>query len=232
VAERARRSTPKISRSPDDRLADHEAIDRMTDELLPALMAKLGASGLGELEVREGDWKVRLRRPGSAVEGGSAQKRRASDRPRAQPGHSGHGHPPAAVETHRPGRDGRAVSSGNGEHPATPKGAQAPGSAGRRTVATSPAVGIYSARSDIRPGAWVRAGDRLGSVDVLGVPQEVVAPVDGVLGASLVESGDAVEYGQELVLIELAGVTSGGGQAEAGRPPSSGAGSGGPVMES
>ena len=50
----------------------------------------------------------------------------------------------------------------------------------------------------------MRAGDRLGSVDMLGVPQEVVAPADGVVGASLVEAGDAVEYGQELILIEFA----------------------------
>jgi biotin carboxyl carrier protein len=39
---------------------------------------------------------------------------------------------------------------------------------------------------------------------MLGIPQEVVAPSDGVVGASLVEPGDAVEYGQELILIEFA----------------------------
>jgi pyruvate/2-oxoglutarate dehydrogenase complex dihydrolipoamide acyltransferase (E2) component len=38
---------------------------------------------------------------------------------------------------------------------------------------------------------------------MLGVAQEVVAPVDGILGASLVESGDAVEYGQEILVIQL-----------------------------
>ena len=54
------------------------------------------------------------------------------------------------------------------------------------------------------PGTRVRAGDRLGYVDVLGVRQEVVAPVDGVVGRELVEAGDAVEYGQELIVIELA----------------------------
>jgi biotin carboxyl carrier protein len=48
----------------------------------------------------------------------------------------------------------------------------------------------------------VRAGDRLGAVDVLGVPQEVVAPVDGVVGPALVDAGQAVEYGQDLVRIE------------------------------
>jgi biotin carboxyl carrier protein len=41
-------------------------------------------------------------------------------------------------------------------------------------------------------------------VDVLGVPQEVVAPVDGILGEQLVNGGEAVEYGQDLVVIEFA----------------------------
>ena len=74
--------------------------------------------------------------------------------------------------------------------------------AGLRTIATSPAVGIYQPRSDARPGTRVRAGDRLGAVDMLGIPQEVVAPIDGIVGASLVEPGQAVEFGQELVMIE------------------------------
>ncbi len=43
-----------------------------------------------------------------------------------------------------------------------------------------------------------------------GVAQEVVTPVDGLVGASLVEPGDAVEYGQELIVIELATAAAGG----------------------
>ena len=43
---------------------------------------------------------------------------------------------------------------------------------------------------------------------MLGIPQEVLAPADGILGASLVEAGQAVEYGQELIVIELAGRTA------------------------
>ena len=70
-------------------------------------------------------------------------------------------------------------------------------------MATSPAVGIYRSRADLSAGTRVRAGDRLGAVDMLGVAQEVVAPVDGILGTSLVESGDAVEYGQEILVIQL-----------------------------
>jgi biotin carboxyl carrier protein len=42
------------------------------------------------------------------------------------------------------------------------------------------------------------------------VAQEVVTPVDGLVGASLVEPGDAVEYGQELIVIELATAAAGG----------------------
>jgi biotin carboxyl carrier protein len=75
-----------------------------------------------------------------------------------------------------------------------------------RSVATSPAVGIYQPRKDLTVGSRVRAGDRLGAVDMLGVAQEVVAPIDGVVGTSLVEPGEAVEYGQELVVVEF-GVT-------------------------
>ena len=82
---------------------------------------------------------------------------------------------------------------------------------GGRIVATSPAVGVFQPRPEARAGTKVRAGDRLGSVDMLGIPQEVVAPSDGVVGASLVEPGDAVEYGQDLILIEFASAVGPGG---------------------
>lgn len=42
-------------------------LSALTDEVLPALVARLRASHLGELEVRSGDWRIRLRRdPGRA----------------------------------------------------------------------------------------------------------------------------------------------------------------------
>ena len=61
------------------RRADHAAIARLADELLPALVAKLGSTHLGEIEVREGDWHVRLRRPVGTSPG---EGRRSTDRPR------------------------------------------------------------------------------------------------------------------------------------------------------
>ncbi|HEY7131556.1 MAG TPA: hypothetical protein VH440_04855 [Candidatus Limnocylindrales bacterium] len=200
-------------RTHDDRLADHAAIDRLADELVPALIAKLSASGLGEIEVGEGDWTVRVRRP---ADGAVSSTRRSGDRAsRAQPGQAGHGHAPGGFEAHRSARESRplAASAGpsNGSGPAggipagpAGRGGAQDGSDGHRTIATSPAVGIFQPRAEARAGTRVRSGDRLGAVDLLGVPQEVVAPADGIVGASLVEPGEAVEYGQELIVIELA----------------------------
>jgi biotin carboxyl carrier protein len=167
-----------------ERAADHAAIDRLTGDLLPALIAKLGATGLGEIEVREGAWRVRLRRPAD----GQVQRRtsgRTSDR---------------AERSDRGDRQSKPA-----HHP-TLDSVVAPGP--NQAVATSPAVGTYQPRPDIAPGATVRAGDRLGAVEMLGIPHEVVAPSDGVVGARLVEPGDAVEYGQGLLVIEFAPDTS------------------------
>jgi len=190
MPEPARTEPSRPERSDADRAADHVAIDGLTERLLPALMAKLSATGLGELEVREGSWRVRLRRPAD----GAVRDKRASERAaRTAAGH--HAPPPSttlAMTPVGPGRDGRDGRDGSGA------------SGDRRIVATSPAVGIFQVAADKRAGTRVRAGDRLGVVDMLGVPQEVVAPMDGVVGASLSESGDAVEYGQELVVIEFA----------------------------
>lgn len=170
-----------------ERAADHAAIERLTAELLPALIAKLGATGLGELEVREGAWRVRLRRP---VDG--QVQRRGSDRSadRSERSDRGDRHDRGAKSTHHPTLDSVVAPGPN------------------QAVASSPAVGTYQPRPEIASGASVRAGDRLGAVEMLGIPHEVVAPSDGVVGARLVEPGDAVEYGQGLLVIEFAPATA------------------------
>lgn len=176
----------RVVRDAAERTADHDAIDRLATDLLPSLMAKLAATGLGELEVREGGWKVRLRRP---ADGSRERKAEKSGRSAGGRDHAGVGTGLMPVGPGRDERDGRDGHAGQDS---------------RRVVVTSPAVGVFGPRAEARTGTRVRAGDRLGGIDVLGVAQEVVAPVDGVVGASLVESGDAVEYGQELIVIELA----------------------------
>jgi biotin carboxyl carrier protein len=206
------------------RAADHAGIERLAGALVPALIAKLGSLNVGELEVREGDWRIRLRRPaGSAPTYG----RRATDRPsRAHPGHEQHGHAPATPEPHRTTRPvptaAAAATNGSGGPGLAPVGPGrtaegAPrrggigdppgaGTGGRSVaqIATSPAVGVFQPGPKAASGTRVRAGDRLGIVDMLGVPQEVVAPVDGIVVGVIVDAGTAVEYGQELVHLEPA----------------------------
>jgi biotin carboxyl carrier protein len=157
-------------RSAAARRADHAALARLSDTLVPALAAKLSASGLGEIEIHEGGWKVRLRRPtGSAAHAGRRTDRSrptappAPDRAAAKPDH-----------THKGDRE--------------------------RGVATAPAVGVFKAI--VQVGARVRAGDRVGSVDLLGIPQDVIAPIDGVVVEVFIASGEAVEYGEDVVAVE------------------------------
>jgi biotin carboxyl carrier protein len=190
--------------------AEEAAIAGSIDDLLPTLIAKLGATGLAELEVRQNGLRVRLRRPADAL---VSHDRRATDRTgrgdRGRLPSTPHAAAPPAASSYSVGltpvgpgreiRDSREIRPGTEllrEHPAR---TDEP-----RAVATSPAVGIYHPRAEARAGTRVRAGDRLGTVDMLGVPQEVVAPTDGLVGASLVDPGEAVEYGQELVVIEFA----------------------------
>lgn len=213
------------------RRADHAGISRLTEELLPALIAKLSSTQLGELEVREGDWHVRLRRPAAAL----GEGRRVTDRAaRSQPGHEGHGHGRAGVEG-RPGRSSSAtgssglanpasgITAGSGASSASTNGsggtqgsARASDSADRSpTIATSPAVGTFNPGPRAVSGTRVRAGDSLGNVDMLGVPQDIPAPADGIVGQTLVEAGMAVEYGQELIRLELTAPAAPAASAEA-----------------
>ena len=199
---------PAASDRPNDESArlrrDHEAIGRLADELLPLLVARLTASGLGEIEVRENGWKARLRKP-AGHEAMHAVPVRATE------SHTAHGH--AAI---RPGagqgRDDRVADSD--------AAAETPD----HLAVTSSAVGIFHPRKDLATGMNVRAGDRVGYVDVLGVHEDLVSPVNGVIGSSLAEAGEAVEYGQELIRIEPpdrpspAGARAGRQPAAAGKP--------------
>ena len=133
-------------------------IEVLTTEVLPALIARLRASRLGELEVRRGGWRVRLRRDPAA-----------SARPAT--GGATDAAPEVAVET-------------------------------TGSVARSTAVGYFIPSPQLFVGASVQAGDLLGTVDVLGITQEVTAPAEGIVARVRAEEGQAVEYGQVLAEVE------------------------------
>ena len=152
-------------------------IARLADEVVPTLIARLMSSSLGELEVRENGWRVRLRRPMA-----DGQASTAAQPAQRQP------HPVMAA-----GVDGR--------------GSGAPRDGSRGLVA-SPAVGYFAPRSGVEVGSKLRSGDLVGYVDVLGVRQEVVSPIDGALKVFEVESGQAVEYGQPIARVEAEAAAS------------------------
>lgn len=147
---------------------DVERLGELADGVVPALVARLRASRLGEMEIRSGGWRVRLRRGA----------------PRSVPAPGGTRGTSFAASDDVPSH----VDSG---------------------MARSPGVGYFSPHSDLLPGQPVRAGDPLGSVDVLGVMQDVTAPVDGVVSRVYAEPGQAVEYGQELAAIDALGSPTG-----------------------
>ena len=188
---------------------DREAIDRLADEVLPSLIARFGASDLGELEVKRGAWRIRLRRPleagvvagaGPAVAsvGKGGEGKRSGRAGHASAGHVSVGHSGSASGN---GQASPLAAVGPG-HPVEPPASGRPEPA--RLASISPGVGYFTARDGIAAGTTVRGGDVLGHVDVLGVRQEVVAPADGIVARVMAEQGEAVEYGQELVWLDPA----------------------------
>jgi acetyl-CoA carboxylase biotin carboxyl carrier protein len=72
----------------------------------------------------------------------------------------------------------------------------------------SPVVGVFhnggmlDPREVVREGDHVSEGQLLAAIEAMKVPNELRAPVSGVVSKLLVENGAAVEYGQALLLIE------------------------------
>jgi len=154
-----------------------QTIARLATETLPRLIERLTNSDLGELEVREDGWRIRLRKPTSnGLDAGEA---------------AALAQPDSRVE--------RTVSAkaASGQRAAS----QRPPSQG---VVTSPAVGYFAPRDGMAVGLKVSRGDVLGHVDVLGVRQEVVAPQDGVISAVDVQAGQAIEFGEPVARIDTA----------------------------
>jgi biotin carboxyl carrier protein len=96
--------------------------------------------------------------------------------------------------------------------PAAPRGgllaaaAAAPTAADdRRQPVRSTAVGFVKLAPDIHVGGKVAKGALVATVDVLGVAVEVRAEHGGIVAKLRCTTGDPVEYGQELFLVESIG---------------------------
>src|SRR3954447_12115477 len=113
--------TPPRDRTAAERQATHEGLARLSESLVPALVQKLNSSSLGELEVREGEWRIRLRRQHPA----------AVRRERTRLAGSGASRPRPATPGPAPAAAPLAAPDGNDDPD--------------RAVALSPAVGVFRA---------------------------------------------------------------------------------------
>jgi len=81
----------------------------------------------------------------------------------------------------------------------------------RGTVVESPSVGLFwrapapAAPPFVEVGGPVAAGDTVAIVEVMKLMNHVVAPVTGTVKAIIPANGEAVEYGQPLVVIDPEG---------------------------
>jgi len=153
---------------------------------LKKLIDLVQVSGIGELEITEGEEKVRIARGGALsvtpLAGGAPP---VAARAAALPG----GAPPAAFA---PASDAAPV-----EPP--------PGAEGH--VVKSPMVGIFyrspapEAKPFIEVGGVVKEGQTICVIEAMKLMNEIESDASGTIKAILVESGQPVEYGQALFII-------------------------------
>jgi len=150
-------------------------VERAASELVPQLTEKLAQLGLGEIEVRQGNLRVRVARALNSPSAASTPRAGAAQ------------HAPTAQHAGLPPDRVGVVTSGPSAH-----------------GVTSPAVGFFVYADGLGPGLPVDKGDELGHVEMLGVHHDVRAPRRGTVRNLVTEAGEAVEYGQLLIELEAA----------------------------
>ena len=149
---------------------------------LKKLIDLVQESGIAELEITEGEEKVKI-----VKGGGAATEASSSPAAHAAP------HAPHAVEPSRP--------ASSAAPPVEPQPAQ------EGQLVKAPMVGTFyrSPSPDAKPfveiGQTVKKGDTVCIVEAMKLMNEIETDVSGVVKAILVENGQPVEYGQPLFLI-------------------------------
>ena len=147
---------------------------------LKSLIDLVQQSGIAELEITEGEEKVRICRTGPA----------AAPQPT-----------PTQVYTVAPGSP--APSAAHGTSPATAE--QETPQEGH--VVRSPMVGTFyrssapGAKVFVEVGQTVKSGDTLCIIEAMKLLNEIEADRDGTVKAILVENGQPVEYGEPLFIL-------------------------------
>ncbi len=146
---------------------------------LKSLIDLVQQSGIAELEITEGEEKVRICRTGPAA-------------PHAAP---------TQVYNVAPATPLPAAPSAAAPPPAEPEAAP------EGHVIRSPMVGTFyrssapGAKAFVEVGDAVKSGDTLCIIEAMKLLNEIEADRDGTVTAILVESGQPVEYGEPLVVL-------------------------------
>ena len=146
---------------------------------LKKLIDLVQESGIAELEITEGEEKVKIVKGGVVVAAAA----------------------PAPVASH----PAPAPAPMGGVPAAAPAAEPEPGSEGH--VVKAPMVGTFyrSASPDAKPfvevGQAVKEGDTICIIEAMKLMNEIEADASGVVKAILVENGQPVEYGQALFIL-------------------------------
>ncbi|MBI1965616.1 MAG: acetyl-CoA carboxylase biotin carboxyl carrier protein [Betaproteobacteria bacterium] len=146
---------------------------------LKTLIDLVQQSGIAELEITEGEEKVRICRGGTAATHAMPATQMASL-------------PPGAI----PAAPGASALAAEGEA-ALPEG----------HVIRSPMVGTFyrssapGAKPFVEAGQAVKAGDTLCIIEAMKLLNEIEADRDGVVKTILAENGQPVEYGEPLFIL-------------------------------
>ena len=152
---------------------------------LKTLIDLVQQSGIAELEITEGEEKVRISRGGSGAP--QAAPVQVYTLPQAGPAPATAGAPVAAGSPAATPAEGEALPEGH--------------------VIRSPMVGTFyrsaapGAKTFVEVGQAVKTGDTLCIIEAMKLLNEIEADQDGTVKAILVESGQPVEYGEPLFIL-------------------------------
>jgi acetyl-CoA carboxylase biotin carboxyl carrier protein len=148
---------------------------------LKTLIDLVQQSGIAELEITEGEEKVRISRGGSGAQ--QAAPVQVYTLPQAGPAPATAGTPVAPAAP----AEGEAMPEGH--------------------VIRSPMVGTFyrsaapGSKAFVEVGQAVKAGDTLCIIEAMKLLNEIEADQDGTVKAILAENGQPVEYGEPLFIL-------------------------------
>jgi acetyl-CoA carboxylase biotin carboxyl carrier protein len=148
---------------------------------LKKLIDLVQESGIAELEITEGEEKVKIVKGGAVVVTGASQAAAVVSPPVAAAAPPGAAPAAAAPGEPEPGQEGHVVKA--------------------------PMVGTFyrspspDAKPFIEAGQAVKEGDTICIIEAMKLMNEIEADASGVVKAILVENGQPVEYGQPLFIL-------------------------------